>query len=49
MIDIVLGTVTILVAKTVIEYYFSIKISGWLIVGIMFMLYMLWEAKNDKR
>lgn len=49
MIDIVLGTVTILVAKTVIEYYFSVKISGWLIVGIMFMLYMLWEAKNDKR
>ena len=49
MIDIVLGTVTILIVKTIIEYYFSIKISGWFIVGIMFMLYMLREARDDKR
>lgn len=49
MIDIVLGTVTILIVKTVIEYYFSVKISSWLIIGIMFMLYMLGEARNDKR
>lgn len=49
MIDIVLGTITILIAKTIIEYYFGIKISGWLIVGIMSMLYMLWEARDDKR
>lgn len=49
MIDIVLGTVTILIVKTVIEYYFSIKISGWLVIGIMFTLYIFKEARNDKR
>ncbi|MFR6311359.1 hypothetical protein [Anaerofustis stercorihominis] len=49
MIDIVFGTITILIAKTIIEYYFSIKISGWLIIGIMLTLYIFKEAKNDKR
>lgn len=48
MIDIVFGTITILIAKTIIEYYFGIIISGWLVVGIMFVLYILKGARNDR-
>ncbi len=46
MFEIVIGTISIITVKSIIEYYMQITINNWFVIGIMILLYMYKISKE---
>lgn len=46
MFEIVIGTISIMTVKSIIEYFMQITINSWFVIGIMALLYMYKISKE---
>ncbi len=47
MFEIVIGTISIITVKSIIEYFMKITISNWFVIGIVILLYTYKVSKGE--